>query len=102
MVVCEPPKKRGTWDPHGLDGWYLGRSPDHYHCHRVYVPKMRAECITQMVKFFPHKGRYPQTSAKHVAVDLALRLIQDLRNPAPEAPFAASKKHTADALEKLT
>ena len=43
IVVHEPPNKRGTWDIHGVDGWYLGMAPDHYRCHRVYIPKMRAE-----------------------------------------------------------
>ena len=26
--------RRKTWDVHSLDGWYLGTSPEHYHCHR--------------------------------------------------------------------
>ena len=74
--------------PHGVDGWYLGKAPYHYHCHRVYIPKKQVECIPQTVNILPHKGRLSQTSAKHVAVDAALRLMQALQNSAPEAPFA--------------
>ena len=54
VVVHEPPNKRGTWDIHGVDVWYLGMAPDSLLCHRVYIPKTRAEQIDQTVKFFPH------------------------------------------------
>ena len=62
---------------------------------------MQAERIAQTVKLFPHKLIVPQASTKNVAVDAALRLIQALRNPAPEAPFSESNKDTVDALDKL-
>ena len=35
FVVHEAPGNRHTWDPHSVDGWYLGPAPDHYQCHRV-------------------------------------------------------------------
>ena len=52
VVVHEPPNKRGKWDIHGVDGWYLGMASEHYRCHRVYIQKMRAERIAQTVKIF--------------------------------------------------
>ena len=33
VVVHEKPNNRRTWDPYGVDGWYLGPAPDHYHGH---------------------------------------------------------------------
>ena len=42
IVVHEPSKKRGKWDIHRVNGWYLGMAPDHYRCHRIYIPKTRA------------------------------------------------------------
>ena len=101
MVFHKPSKKRDMWYPHSVDGWYLGRAPDHYHCHRVYFTKTRAERIAQTVKLSPHKWRVPQTSAKHVALDASLHLIQALHNPDPEATFLASKKDTSNVLEKI-
>ena len=38
VIVHETPNNRRTWSPHGVDGWYLGPAPDHYQCHRVYIP----------------------------------------------------------------
>jgi hypothetical protein len=30
IIAHEKPKQRSSWDPHGVDGWYLGPAPDHY------------------------------------------------------------------------
>ena len=101
MMFHELPKKRGVWDPHGVDGWYFGRSLNHYLCHRFYFNKTRAERIMQTIKFFLHKGRILKKYAKRVAPNAALRLIQALCNPSPGALFSASNKDTSDELYKL-
>ena len=67
VVVHNPPNKRGTWDIHGVNDWYLGMAPDHYRCHRVYIPKTRAERIAQTVKLFPHNCNVPQNTSADVA-----------------------------------
>jgi hypothetical protein len=53
IVIHEKPNQRRTWDPHGIDGWYLGPATDHYQCYRVFVNKTRGERITDTVKFPP-------------------------------------------------
>ena len=30
VILHEIPAKRGTWAPHGVDGWFLGPALDHY------------------------------------------------------------------------
>eukprot|EP00957_Ditylum_brightwellii_P002474 189947-Ditylum_brightwellii.AAC.1 len=30
VIVHEKSTVRGTWSPHGVDGWYIGPSPHHY------------------------------------------------------------------------
>jgi hypothetical protein len=30
VVAHEKPQQRANWDPHGVDGWYLGPASDHY------------------------------------------------------------------------
>ena len=52
VIVNKNPEKRGTWAPHGVDGWYIGSAPEHYRCHTMYVTKTRAERIARMVDFF--------------------------------------------------
>ena len=49
VIVHKTPNNRRTCPPHGVDGWYLGPSPDHYRCHRVYIPRTRTERITKTV-----------------------------------------------------
>ena len=39
VIINKKPTVRGTWASHGVKGWYLGPSMDHYRCHRVYVTK---------------------------------------------------------------
>jgi hypothetical protein len=42
IIVHEKPKqRRRTWDPHGVDGWYLGPATEHYRCYRVFINKTR-------------------------------------------------------------
>jgi hypothetical protein len=43
VLIHEKSSNRRTWAPHGVEGWYLGRAPDHYRCHRVYVIKTASE-----------------------------------------------------------
>ena len=61
-VVHETRDQRATWDPKGTNAWYLGPALQHYRCHRVYVPKSRAERIIRTIEFFPHNCANPQSS----------------------------------------
>jgi hypothetical protein len=38
VVVHVTPDKRHNMAPHGVDGWYVGPSPEHYRCHKCYIP----------------------------------------------------------------
>ena len=100
VLLHETPLQRTTWAPHGVDGWYLGAAPNHYRCHRIYVPRTRAERIGHSVRFFPHDSKLPnQTSAEH-ATAAALALVKALQHPAPSHPFPPSSD-TATALQQL-
>jgi hypothetical protein len=35
------PSIRETWAPHTTSGYYIGNSPDHYHCHEIYITDTR-------------------------------------------------------------
>ena len=43
VIIHEKPTVRGTWESHGVKGWYLVPSMKHYRCHHVYVTKKRGE-----------------------------------------------------------
>jgi hypothetical protein len=38
VLVHVTPDKRHNMAPHGVDGWYVGPSPEHYRCHKFYIP----------------------------------------------------------------
>ena len=41
VLVYESPEHRSSFADHGVEGFYLGSAPDHYRCHRVYIPSTR-------------------------------------------------------------
>jgi hypothetical protein len=101
VLIHETPTNRRTWDPHGVDGWYLGAAPEHYRCHRVYVTNTRAERIAKTVEFFPHNCAMPKTSSADAATQAALDLIAALQNPTPAAPFATIGDEQLNAIRQL-
>ncbi len=101
VLIHETPANRRTWDPHGVDGWYIGAAPEHYRCHRVYVTKTAAERIAKTVEFFPHNCAMPKTSSADAATQAALDLIDALQHPAPAAPFAQLGHGQLHAIRQL-
>ena len=99
VVVHESTTNRGTWSPHGVDGWYVGTAPHHYRCHTVYVPKTRAERIAKTVRFFPHKTNIPQNTPQEEILEAAIKLNQALENNIPSVH--QDKNETAAALKQL-
>ena len=43
IIVHEKPTVRGTWASHGVKGWYIGPSMEHYRCYHVYITKTGGE-----------------------------------------------------------
>ena len=74
-LVYETPQQRKTWAQHGVDAWYIRYCPDHYRCHKTYVPATRRERISHTVSFSPHDFAVP---AKNHQDDIA-RSIRDLQ-----------------------
>jgi hypothetical protein len=56
IVIDEKASVRGSWAPHGLDGWYIGPALEHYQCYHVHVNNANAERIGDTVEFF--EGRW--------------------------------------------
>jgi hypothetical protein len=62
VIAHEKPDQRVSWDPRGVDGYYLGTSLDHYRCYQVHITKTKGTQIVDTVEFFPSKTAMPQTS----------------------------------------
>ena len=101
VVAHETPTQRRTWAPHGVDGWYIGRSPEHYRCYRIYVTTTAGERDVETVEFFPTQSKMPNTSSADAAIIAAQELIHALQNPAPATPFANMGNDRLQALRHL-
>jgi hypothetical protein len=87
VISHENPKQRASWDPHGVDGWYMVLAPDHYHCYRVHINKTKTDIFTETVEFFPAKVDMLRTASKDLTTIAAQELMHTLMHPAPAAPF---------------
>ena len=94
--------QRSTWDPKGIQAWYLGPAMQHYRCHRVYVPTTRAERIVRTVEFFPHNCAVPQASPLDNATRAADALASALQQRQPGAPFEAPGDAQMRAIQTLS
>jgi hypothetical protein len=101
IVIHEKPNQRRLWDPHGVDGWYLGPATDHYRCYRVYVNKTRAERITDTVEFFPQEIDMPFPTPTVIAIEATKELISTLNNPMPSTPFAHQPFNRKQAIQTI-
>ena len=59
VLIHEKPGQRLSWDPHAVEGWYIGPSTEHYRCVKVYVPSTFSERICDTVEYFPHNIKFP-------------------------------------------
>jgi hypothetical protein len=95
IIAHEKPKQRVSWDPHGVDGWYLGPTAYHYRCYRDHIR------IVDTLKFFPAKVAMPRTASKDMATIAAQKLTHALLHPAPAAPFSSIGGAQLEALRQL-
>ena len=60
VLVQEAAKEQKSWDPHVVDGWYIGLVMKYYRCFRCYIPTTNSERITETVDFFQKMSNYLQ------------------------------------------
>jgi hypothetical protein len=101
VIMHEKPDHRGSWSPHGLNGWYIGPAMEHYRSHRVYCSTTGHERISDTVDFFPKHYKVPGLSSDDVATMAALDLTHALRNPAPTTPFKQPGTDRMQAIKRL-
>ena len=104
VIVHDKPGQRGSWDYHGQDGFYIGPAPSHYRCLKTFIPKTRAERISDTVTLLPHKVPIPNPSLKDHIISTSEQLIHLLTNKKkPIGPFLppSSKKSLLDLAQLL-
>ncbi|KAL7481119.1 hypothetical protein ACHAW6_006805 [Cyclotella cf. meneghiniana] len=90
VQIQEKPSRRKTWDPHSVDGWYVGMSTEHYRCFRVYHKETRAERVSDTV-FFKHQYiTVPKVTRADALIKAAKELTSVIRNGLPSATPATN------------
>jgi hypothetical protein len=49
VIAHEKPHRRSSWDPHGVDSYYLGPELYHYRCYQVHITKTKGTRIVDTV-----------------------------------------------------
>ncbi len=78
-VAHVKPDKRGTWAPHGLAGWYIGLSMEHYRCYKIHIIKTGGQRDIDTLTFFPHYHPLPTPSPIKQLTMAAKQLTQAIR-----------------------
>ena len=74
VVVYEQASLRGSWAPHGVNGFYLGPAMKHYRSFRTLVDATQAERVSDTLAWFPTRFRMPGSSP----LEMVLAAIKDL------------------------
>ena len=102
FVIHKNQPVRGTWASHGVKGWYLVPSMNHYWCHHVYVTKKIGEQDSYFVEFLPHNTSLHYKYSAENTIIAAQELAYALKNPAPQAPFSNISESQLVAIEQLS
>ena len=83
VVIHDKPSERGSWDAHGVKGYYLGPALQHYRCWRTWATASQRHRISDTLQWFPEPLRMPGSSPYEVLT----AAVEDLT--AALATFAA-------------
>ena len=88
VLVHEKPSNRGSWDPHGIDGWYIGPAMDSYRCFKTYIWKTKGERISDTLEWFPHWVKMPTSSNMDLLVATTKDILTALESPPYNSPLS--------------
>ena len=107
FVIChKKPDQRGSWEPHGKEGWYIGPAMNSYCCWTVWITETRAEQIVNAISWFPKSFSMPVASTNDIIMAALQDIANALTNPKPPTPApelsTAQRKVLQDVTEILT
>lgn len=101
VLVHEKPSNRGTWDPHGVDGFYLGPALESYRCYRTFISKTKGERITDTLEWFPQQLSMPTSSNHELLIAATRDLTAALKNHYNNSPLDPLTDSEHAALENI-
>ena len=101
LIVHSKPSQRGSWDPHGVVGFYVQPAMQHYCCFTCYIPSTKSERITDAVAFLPHNIPIP-TITLEMKIQKALQeKAKVLASLHKSLSFICYNKDTIKALQEI-
>ena len=78
--IHEKSDKRGTWQYHSVDGWYLNTSPLHYRTHVCHIKETKKERLTDTVQFQHKRITNPTVSHADKVMHAIQQVIREIKN----------------------
>ena len=105
VILHETPAQRSCFAPHGIDGFYVGPSMEHYRCYKIFVPATQdtRDCLT--VEWFPRTIPYPKVNQleylRQTADDLLHLLNPKNTSSFPSLEFGSPLKNAYIQIAKI-
>ena len=95
VVMHEKPSQRGSWAPHGVDGFYLGPALQHYRCYRGWVVKTQRERVVDTDTWNPQAIVMPGASEKELLTKALIDLHTAIHCSTSQLPQSETQSLTA-------
>ena len=80
VLIHKKSTNRGSWDYHGVEGWYVGPSLQHYRCLKCYNPDTYAEVDTDTLQLIPNVTPIPVYTDVDVVKQAVTDILHVLKN----------------------
>jgi hypothetical protein len=97
VVIHEKPRQRASWAYHGVDGWYIGPSQEHYRCVKCYLPLTRGIRDADTVSFHPHSIEFPAVSTLDYLKQASDDILHILCHPQKSFPYLEGGEQSKNA-----
>ena len=102
VLVHEKSRQRASWANHGIEGWYIGPSLEHYRCVKCYLPSTGGVRDADTVQFFPKQVPFPKMSTEDMLLQSATDILAILQSPPPSlVPTIQYGDEAKNAIEHL-
>ncbi len=102
VLIHEKPSQRGSWDPHAVDGYYIGPALEHYQCYTVNVTSAKADRIADTLEWFPHYVKMPTSNNLDLLVATTSDILKALLNPPYNSPLGPLTDSEREVLKQFT
>ena len=102
VLIHEKPSQRGTWDPHGIEGYYVGPALDHYRCYTVNVNTTKTDRIADTLEWFPHYVKMPTSNNLDLLIATTKDILKALQQPPYNSPLGPLTDSQKEVLQQFT